>query len=107
MKGKEVDELENKLGNTIQKAKAAQMKVESLEKTKLPDLEAQLKSAQEQKKSGNNRKYRLGTRGEQLGSDLPPARRKGKPRQLDVMLPNRSDQRYKIFLPSASRQEPA
>jgi hypothetical protein len=50
LKGKEVDELENKLGNTARKAKAAQTELESLEKTKLPDLEAQLKSAQEQKK---------------------------------------------------------
>ena len=50
LKGKEVDELENKLGSTTQKAKMAQNKLEELEKTKLPDLEAQLKSAQEQKK---------------------------------------------------------
>ena len=41
VKGEEVEELENKLGNTAQKAKAAQTKLESLEKTQLPDLEAQ------------------------------------------------------------------
>ena len=50
LKGTEVDELENKLGNAAQKAKAAQTELESLENVKVPDLEARLKSAQEQKK---------------------------------------------------------
>ena len=50
LKGKEVEELENKLGNSDSKKKAMERELESLQKTKVPDLEAQLKSLKREKK---------------------------------------------------------